>query len=47
MLVFSGSKQEHLAFIIFPAVLKARSEGTDIPGMHSGVASPIVMPGQA
>ena len=34
MFVFSGNKQEHLAFTTFPAVLKAHSEGTDVPGMH-------------
>ena len=34
MFVFSGSKQERLAFTIFPAVLKARSDGTEVAGMH-------------
>jgi len=34
MLVFSGNKQEHLEFTIFPAVLNALSDGTDVAGMH-------------
>ena len=34
MFVFSGSKQERLAFTIFPAVLKARSDGTEVAGIH-------------
>ena len=34
MFVFSGNKQERLAFTIFPAVLKARSDGTEVAGMH-------------
>ena len=34
MFVFSDNKQERLAFTIFPAGLKARSESTDVLGMH-------------
>ena len=34
MSVFLGNKQERLAFTIFPAVLNALSDGTDIAGMH-------------
>ena len=35
MLLFSGNRQERLVFtIIFPAVLNALSDGTDIAGMH-------------
>jgi len=34
MLVFSGNRQECLAFTIFPAMLNALSDGTDVAGMH-------------
>ena len=34
MLVFSGNRQERLAFTLFPAVLKALSDGTEVAGMH-------------
>ena len=34
MFVFSGNKQEHLAFTVFPTVLKAHLNGTEVAGMH-------------
>ena len=34
MSVFSGNKQERLGFTILPAALKARSDGTEVEGIH-------------